>query len=63
MDPPLTSKVLRVPNLKRGQENIRIQDRVSDDYIKKCKIKKIFLNKTNRIPKNPWKRDLKFTVE
>jgi len=31
MEPPLTSKVLRAPNLKRGQENIRIQDRVSDE--------------------------------
>lgn len=31
MEPPLTSKVLRAPNLKRGQENVRIQDRVSDD--------------------------------
>lgn len=31
MEPPLTSKVLRAPNLKRGQENIRIQNRVSDD--------------------------------
>ncbi|XP_067208097.1 uncharacterized protein Wdr62 [Linepithema humile] len=28
MEPPLTSKVLRAPNLKRGQENIRIQDRI-----------------------------------
>ncbi|XP_034935592.1 uncharacterized protein Wdr62 isoform X1 [Chelonus insularis] len=28
MDPPLTSKVLRAPSLKRGQENIRIQDRI-----------------------------------
>ncbi|XP_072757661.1 uncharacterized protein Wdr62 isoform X2 [Anoplolepis gracilipes] len=28
MDPPLTSKVLRAPNLKRGQENIRIQNRI-----------------------------------
>ncbi|RLU26164.1 hypothetical protein DMN91_002330 [Ooceraea biroi] len=27
MEPPLTSKVLRAPNLKRGQENIRIQER------------------------------------
>lgn len=31
MEPPLTSKVLRAPNLKRGQENIRIQNRVSDN--------------------------------
>ena len=29
MEPPVTSKVLRAPNLKRGQENVRIQDRVS----------------------------------
>ncbi|XP_015602535.1 mitogen-activated protein kinase-binding protein 1 isoform X12 [Cephus cinctus] len=28
MEPPLTSKVLRVPSLKRGQENVRIQDRI-----------------------------------
>ncbi|KAF7987924.1 hypothetical protein HCN44_003787 [Aphidius gifuensis] len=28
MDPPLTSKVLRAPSLKRGQENVRIQDRI-----------------------------------
>ncbi|XP_050452738.1 mitogen-activated protein kinase-binding protein 1 isoform X4 [Cataglyphis hispanica] len=28
MEPPLTSKVLRAPNLKRGQENIRIQNRI-----------------------------------
>ncbi|KAG5319785.1 MABP1 protein, partial [Acromyrmex heyeri] len=28
MEPLLTSKVLRAPNLKRGQENIRIQDRI-----------------------------------
>ncbi|XP_077280150.1 WD repeat domain 62 isoform X7 [Temnothorax americanus] len=28
MEPSLTSKVLRAPNLKRGQENIRIQDRI-----------------------------------
>ncbi|XP_057331618.1 uncharacterized protein LOC130671623 isoform X3 [Microplitis mediator] len=28
MDPPLTSKVLRAPNLKRGQENIRIHNRI-----------------------------------
>ncbi|XP_015117371.1 mitogen-activated protein kinase-binding protein 1 isoform X2 [Diachasma alloeum] len=28
MEPPLTSKVLRAPNLKRGQENIKIQDRI-----------------------------------
>lgn len=29
MEPPVTSKVLRAPSLKRGQENVRIQDRVS----------------------------------
>ncbi|XP_071875771.1 WD repeat domain 62 isoform X5 [Bombus fervidus] len=28
MEPPVTSKVLRAPNLKRGQENVRIQDRI-----------------------------------
>ncbi|XP_011303642.1 mitogen-activated protein kinase-binding protein 1 isoform X2 [Fopius arisanus] len=28
MEPPLTSKILRAPNLKRGQENIKIQDRI-----------------------------------
>ncbi|XP_044579067.1 mitogen-activated protein kinase-binding protein 1 isoform X11 [Cotesia glomerata] len=28
MDPPLTSKVLRAPSLKRGQENLRIQNRI-----------------------------------
>nr|XP_050853535.1 mitogen-activated protein kinase-binding protein 1 isoform X9 [Vespula vulgaris] len=28
MEPPLTSKVLRAPSLKRGQENVRIQDRI-----------------------------------
>ncbi|XP_070153994.1 mitogen-activated protein kinase-binding protein 1 isoform X9 [Polyergus mexicanus] len=28
MEPPLTSKILRAPNLKRGQENIRIQNRI-----------------------------------
>ncbi|XP_025602508.2 uncharacterized protein LOC105683743 isoform X1 [Athalia rosae] len=28
MDPPLTSKVIRAPSLKRGQENVRIQDRI-----------------------------------
>ncbi|XP_029167192.1 mitogen-activated protein kinase-binding protein 1 isoform X2 [Nylanderia fulva] len=28
MEPPLTSKVLRAPNLKRGQENVRIQNRI-----------------------------------
>ncbi|XP_025993874.1 uncharacterized protein LOC105206048 isoform X2 [Solenopsis invicta] len=28
MEPLLTSKFLRAPNLKRGQENIRIQDRI-----------------------------------
>lgn len=28
MEPPVTSKVLRAPSLKRGQENVRIQDRV-----------------------------------
>ncbi|XP_018315432.1 mitogen-activated protein kinase-binding protein 1 isoform X5 [Mycetomoellerius zeteki] len=28
MEPLLMSKVLRAPNLKRGQENIRIQDRI-----------------------------------
>ncbi|XP_076618757.1 WD repeat domain 62 isoform X3 [Colletes latitarsis] len=28
MDPPVTSKVLRAPSLKRGQENVRIQDRI-----------------------------------
>ncbi|XP_076278563.1 uncharacterized protein LOC143208238 isoform X3 [Lasioglossum baleicum] len=28
MEPPVTSKVLRAPSLKRGQENVRIQDRI-----------------------------------
>ncbi|XP_076663120.1 WD repeat domain 62 [Andrena cerasifolii] len=28
MEPPITSKVLRAPSLKRGQENVRIQDRI-----------------------------------
>ncbi|KAL0123431.1 hypothetical protein PUN28_005746 [Cardiocondyla obscurior] len=28
MEPPLSSKVLRAPSLKRGQENIRVQDRI-----------------------------------
>ncbi|XP_053971938.1 mitogen-activated protein kinase-binding protein 1 isoform X1 [Hylaeus volcanicus] len=28
MDPPATSKVLRAPSLKRGQENVKIQDRI-----------------------------------
>ncbi|XP_046743905.1 mitogen-activated protein kinase-binding protein 1 isoform X1 [Diprion similis] len=28
MEPPPTSKVLRTPSLKRGQENVRIQDRI-----------------------------------
>ncbi|XP_017798430.1 PREDICTED: LOW QUALITY PROTEIN: uncharacterized protein LOC108579411 [Habropoda laboriosa] len=28
MEPPVTSKILRAPNLKRGQENVRIQDRI-----------------------------------
>lgn len=28
MEPPLTTKVLRAPSLKRGQDNVKIQDRV-----------------------------------
>ncbi|XP_066601147.1 mitogen-activated protein kinase-binding protein 1 isoform X2 [Prorops nasuta] len=28
MEPPLTTKVLRAPSLKRGQENVRIEDRI-----------------------------------
>lgn len=42
MEPPVTSKVLRAPSLKRGQENVRIQDRVSKIEIYSSKLRYIY---------------------